>query len=71
MTNDKGQMTMIRLHLGTMFGLMLLASTALSDTLPLVDGIEAQPFKAQIRRVIAALDFLGEPLFQFKMNHDH
>lgn len=30
--------------------------------LPIVKEVEAQPLKAQVRRVLAALDFLGEPL---------
>lgn len=30
--------------------------------LPLVGDVEAQPFKAQVRRVVEALEFLGEPL---------
>ena len=30
--------------------------------LPLVEGVELQPLKAQVKRVAAALEFLGEPL---------
>jgi hypothetical protein len=33
-----------------------------ADDLPLVRGIEAQPLKAQAKRVAEALDYLGEPL---------
>src|SRR5690349_7711977 len=47
----------------------LLTSLALSlltclraDDLPLVRGVEAQPLKAQVKRVAQALEFLGEPL---------
>src|SRR5262245_6760918 len=37
-------------------------ATAWADELPLIRGIEAQPLKAQIKRLSDALDFLGEPL---------
>ncbi len=33
-----------------------------SDPLPVVAGVEAQPLKAQVERVVQALDFLGQPL---------
>lgn len=35
---------------------------ARADDLPLVDGVEAQPLKAQIRRVLEALEAKGEPI---------
>jgi hypothetical protein len=35
---------------------------AFADDLPIVSGVEAQPLKAQVKRVADALDFLGEPL---------
>jgi hypothetical protein len=38
------------------------ARASLAEDLPLVSGVEAQPLKAQARRVAEALDFLGEPL---------
>ena len=34
----------------------------LADDLPRVDGVEAQPLAAQVRRVAEALDLLGQPL---------
>jgi hypothetical protein len=33
-----------------------------ADDLPIVRGVEAQPLKAQVKRVAEALDYLGEPL---------
>src|SRR5262249_4260687 len=33
-----------------------------ADDLPIVGGVEAQPLKAQIKRVAEALELLGEPL---------
>ena len=38
------------------------AAFVAAEELPLVSGVEAQPLMAQARRVVAALDFLGEPL---------
>jgi hypothetical protein len=35
---------------------------ATEGELPLVNGVEAQPLKAQVKRVVEALDYLGEPL---------
>jgi hypothetical protein len=35
---------------------------AVADDLPIVVGVEAQPLKAQVRRVGEALEYLGEPL---------
>ena len=37
-------------------------ASAFADDLPIVRGVEAQPLKAQAKRVAEALDFLGEPL---------
>src|SRR5262245_41899727 len=39
----------------------LVASTN-ADELPIVRAVEAQPLKAQVKRVAQALEFLGEPL---------
>ena len=36
---------------------LLLSSLAAADDLPLVRGVEAQPLKAQAKRVAEALDF--------------
>jgi hypothetical protein len=50
------------------FASMVLAVLSLSpaaaeeSSLPLVNGVEAQPLKAQARRIAQALAFLGEPL---------
>src|SRR6187549_963688 len=41
---------------------LLIARTAAAEELPILRGIEAQPLKAQVRRVAEALDYLGEPL---------
>ena len=32
------------------------------DAPPLVEGVEAQPLVAQVRRIVEALEFLGSPL---------
>ena len=42
--------------------LVLCTTLAAADELPLIKGVEAQPLKAQARRVAEALDYLGEPL---------
>jgi hypothetical protein len=42
--------------------LSLLVSPALAEELPLVRTVEAQPLKAQARRIAEALEFLGQPL---------
>ena len=39
-----------------------LAPFAQAADLPLIGGVEAQPLKAQVRRVAEALEFLGQPL---------
>src|SRR5262245_784494 len=39
-----------------------LASWAAAEELPIVAGVEAQPLKAQVKRLAEALDYLGEPL---------
>ena len=44
------------------FLMLISALSAAGEELPLVAGIEAQPLKAQAKRVAAALEFLGEPL---------
>ena len=38
------------------------ATPVAAADLPLVGGVEAQPLKAQVRRVAEALEFLGQPL---------
>lgn len=40
----------------------LSSRAAVADGLPLIDGVDAQPLKAQVRRVMQALEFLGEPI---------
>jgi hypothetical protein len=35
---------------------------ASAEPLPIIEGVEAQPVKAQVRRLEQALEFLGEPL---------
>ncbi|HUE73018.1 MAG TPA: CehA/McbA family metallohydrolase [Pirellulaceae bacterium] len=42
--------------------IFLLLPPALADELPLVRTVEAQPLKAQARRIAEALEFLGQPL---------
>ena len=42
--------------------LVVLTSPALADDLPKVEGVEAQPLAAQVRRVVESLDLLGQPL---------
>lgn len=41
---------------------LLFASTMHAGELPLVEGVEAQPLKAQAKRIVETLDYLGEPL---------
>lgn len=38
------------------------AVASLAQSLPRVTGVEAQPLKAQVARLVEALDYLGEPL---------
>jgi hypothetical protein len=42
--------------------LTVIAHGATADELPLVSGVEAQPLKAQTKRIAEALAFLGQPL---------
>src|SRR3954454_13995356 len=42
--------------------LVILESRAVGEELPIVRGVEAQPLKAQVKRVAEALDLVGEPL---------
>ncbi|WP_435010956.1 CehA/McbA family metallohydrolase [Tundrisphaera lichenicola] len=44
----------------TLFSLLVPPSRA--DELPKVEGVEAQPLAAQVRRVVEALDLFGQPL---------
>lgn len=47
----------------TVVALALLSTTSLrGDELPIVENVELQPLKAQISRLVAALELLGEPL---------
>ena len=41
---------------------LFIARAASADELPILRGVEAQPLKAQVRRVAEALEYLGEPL---------
>ncbi len=43
-------------------GWLVLLSTGFADDLPLVRTVEAQPLKAQAKRIAEALGFLGQPL---------
>ncbi len=54
---------MQRIFWRAMVFIALLASGQVrADELPIVDGVELQPLKAQIERLSAALEMLGEPL---------
>ena len=55
---------MLRRQLSCLFAsfAITLARPAVSDELPIVVGVEAQPLKAQVQRVVQALQVLGEPL---------
>src|SRR5207253_1289205 len=56
--------TMLRRQLSCLFAIfaITLARPAVADELPIVVGVEAQPLKAQVQRVVQALQVLGEPL---------
>ncbi|MDP6443127.1 MAG: CehA/McbA family metallohydrolase [Pirellulaceae bacterium] len=45
-----------------LLSLVLIPTSATAQQLPLVIDVEAQPLKAQVKRIAQALDFLGEPL---------
>ena len=47
---------------GALGGLALLLQTALAASLPVVNDVELQPFKAQVKRLLEACDALGSPL---------
>jgi hypothetical protein len=51
-----------RIFQATCLGAFLWTASAAADDLPLVLGVEAQPLKAQARRVAEALAYLGQPL---------
>src|SRR5262245_43716252 len=53
---------MLKHRLLTAISLLLLAGSVSAAELPIVTGIESQPVKAQAERVVAALEFLGQPL---------
>ncbi|QDU64108.1 hypothetical protein Pan216_49970 [Planctomycetes bacterium Pan216] len=42
--------------------LALLLAAPADEPLPIVSGVEAQPLAAQVRRLLDALDYLGQPL---------
>ena len=50
------------MRLSWIASLVLLASFALAEELPLVDKVEYQPLAAQVTRVLQALEMVGEPL---------
>ncbi len=41
---------------------MLVVSAVSAEEVPIVGGVEAQPVKAQVRRLLNALEFLGQPI---------
>jgi hypothetical protein len=43
-------------------GTLMCAGVLRAEDLPLVSDVEPQPLKAQARRIVAALEFLGQPL---------
>lgn len=45
-----------------LIGLSHSNTPAQTDSLPVVQEVEWQPFQAQVRRIVEALDYLGEPL---------
>src|SRR5438874_6176362 len=53
---------MLRRFVSFSISLLFLTTAAWADDLPIVRGVEAQPLKAQAKRVAEALDSLGEPL---------
>ncbi len=52
----------VRFGLVVVFQLAFVLQLQAADELALVEGVAAQPFKAQARRVAQALEFLGQPL---------
>ena len=48
--------------LPVVFFLMAGPGPARGDDLPMVNDVELQPFAAQVKRVIEALETLGQPL---------
>jgi hypothetical protein len=50
-----------RLSISLAVGLLLGVSTCFSQSLPEIVPVELQPFAAQVRRLIEATDYLGEP----------
>ncbi|HVV71742.1 MAG TPA: CehA/McbA family metallohydrolase, partial [Verrucomicrobiae bacterium] len=51
-----------RLFALVLFSGLSTASSPAQPTLPVVSGVETQPLAAQVRRLIATLDYLGAPL---------
>lgn len=49
-------------YVGILLVGLLLTSPTRADELPIVTSVEAQPLQAQVKRVVEALDFLGQPL---------
>jgi|TARA_B100000809_G_scaffold232637_1_gene248739 hypothetical protein len=68
--DDKFRLTLVcRLVMSLMICIALVVSTnAKADASLLYLDVEAQPLKAQVRRVIDALDFLGKPLGESDRN---
>jgi len=58
--NTTGRVT--RSGLFATVGLLVIAHGLWADELPIVAKVEAQPLKAQARRIVDALKYLGEPL---------
>ncbi len=44
------------------FSNLVFSGSSGADELPMVEGVEAQPLKAQVKRVAEALKFVGQPL---------
>jgi hypothetical protein len=52
----------MRTSLAAFLVLLFSSLAAAADALPVVTDVEAQPLKAQVKRIVEALDFLGQPL---------
>lgn len=58
----KNLVSVLSAALAVVLPLLVFAQAARAEELPLVSKVEAQPLKAQARRVAEALKYLGEPL---------